>query len=109
MAPQKRPPLPAEIKFQIVDGAAFVRLKEAAKLAGIHPVVLEMAAELLKRVNGSGASFALVTPDLQKNGLGIAAAFKSGLKRYAAAMEPTRKLKVKAYRDGNRLVFWYAS
>jgi hypothetical protein len=102
-------PLPRDAKFTIVDGQNFVRLREAAKLAGIHPVVLEMGKELLSRVGGSGASFALATPELQKAGDEIARTFKVGLRRFAKAMEPQKKIKLKAYRDGNRLVFWYSS
>lgn len=101
--------IPDSAKFQIVDGQPFVRLREAAKLAGIHPVILEMGAELLKRVGGSGAAFALATPDLQKSADAIAKAFKVGLRRYAKAMEPMKKLKLKAYKDGARLVFWYSA
>lgn len=101
--------LPDGSKFQVVDGQSFVRLREAAKLAGIHPVVLEMAGELLKRIGGSGAAFALATPELQRNADEIASTFKTGLRRFAKAMEPTKKIKVKAYKDGQRLVFWYAA
>lgn len=100
--------LPRDAKFQIIDGQPFVRLRDAAKLAGIHPVVLEMGKELLTRVGGSGAAFALATPDLQRNAEAIAKVFKVGLRRLAKALEPTKKIKVKAYRDGRRLVFWYA-
>jgi hypothetical protein len=101
--------LPRDAKFTIVDGQNFVRLREAAKLAGIHPVVLEMGKELLGRVGGSGASFALATPELQKAGEDIARTFKTGLRRFVKAMEPNKKIKLKAFRDGNRLVFWYAA
>lgn len=101
--------IPKDAQFQVVDGQNFVRLRDAAKLAGIHPVVLEMGAELLKRVGGSGASFALATPDLQRNGDDIAKVFKVGLRRFAKAMEPNKKIKLKAFKDGARLVFWYAA
>lgn len=101
--------IPRDAKFAIVDGANFVRLREAAKLAGIHPVVLEMGRELLTRIGGSGASFALATPELQKSAGEIAKTFKRGLRRFAKAMEPTKKIKLKAFREGSRLVFWYSA
>jgi hypothetical protein len=101
--------IPDGAKFQTVDGQDFVRLRDAAKIAGIHPVVLEMGKQLLSRVGGSGASFALATADLQRNADAIAKQFKVGLRRFAKAMEPNRKIKLKAFRDGQRLVFWYAA
>lgn len=101
--------VPRDAKFTLVDGQNFVRLREAAKLAGIHPVVLEMGKELLSRVGGSGAAFALATPELQKAADDIARTFKTGLRRVAKAMEPNKKIKLKAFRDGNRLVFWYSA
>jgi hypothetical protein len=101
--------LPKDAKFQVIDGQNFVRLRDAAKIAGIHPVVLEMGKELLSSVGGRGASFALATPELQKNADALIATFKGGLRRFAKAMEPNRKLKLKAFRDGQRLVFWYSA
>lgn len=101
--------LPRDAKFTIVDGQNFVRLREAAKLAGIHPAVLEMGRELITRVGGSGAAFALATPELQRNAEPIAKMFKLGLRRFAKAMEPTKKIKLKAFREGQRLVFWYTA
>lgn len=101
--------IPDTAKYQIVGGPEFVRLRDAARLAGIHPVVLEMGKELLTRIGGSGASFALATPELQKSADEIAKVFKGGLRRVAKALEPNKKIKLKAYRDGARLVFWYSS
>lgn len=84
-----------------------MRLRDAAKLSGIHPTVLTMGYELLQRIGGSGAAFPLSTIELQRDAGEIAKTFKLGLRRYAKAMEPNKKLKLKAFRDGQRLVFWY--
>lgn len=99
--------IPTDARFAIVDGEQFVRLRDAAKLAGIHPTVLAMGKELLTRVGGSGAAFALATPDLQRSASDVAKQFKTGLRRYAKAMEPQRKIRLRAFKDGARLVFWY--
>lgn len=110
MPKPKTPSLvPRDAKFTIVNGQDFLRLREATKLAGIHPVVLEMGKQLLERIGGTGAAFTLGTPDMQKNADAIIATFKTGLRRFAKAMEPTKKIKLKAYRDGTRLVFWYTA
>lgn len=101
--------LPNDAKWIVVDGQNFVRLREAAKLAGIHPVILEMGKELLTRIGGSGAAFALATPELQREADTIAKLFKAGLKRYAKAMEPNKKISPRVYRDGNRIVCWYTA
>lgn len=101
--------LPRDAKFQVIDGTTFVRLREAAKLSGIHPTVLAMGQELLTRIGGSGAAFPLSTPELVKSSDDIIKTFKVGLRRYAKAMEPTKKLKLKAFREGQRLVFWYTA
>lgn len=97
-------------QFALVDGATFVRLQAAARLAGIHPVILEMGAQLIKRIGngGAGAAFQLETADLERNAAAITSMFKTGLRRYAKAIEPQKKIKVKSVRDGKRLVFWYA-
>lgn len=99
--------LPKDAKFTVVDGQPFVRLRDAARLAGIQPVVLEMGQTLLSRVGGSGAAFALSTPELVRSSDDIIKTFKTGLRRYAKAMEPNQKIKLKAFREGQRLVFWY--
>lgn len=101
--------LPTSVKFEVVEGKKFIEIREAAKLAGIHPVVLEMGQRLLKDVGGAGAAFTLANEAMVKKADDIDAMFKTGLKRIAKAFEPNRKIRVKAHRDGNRLVFWYAA
>ena len=92
----------------IVDGQSFVRMREAAKLSGVHPVALEMAQTLLKGAGNAGAAFVLGTPELVRRADDIAALFKAGLRKAAKAFDPDHKRKVKMHRDGQRLVFWYA-
>ncbi|MGH7185779.1 MAG: hypothetical protein ACREIB_05835 [Pseudomonadota bacterium] len=98
--------LPEKMKFEMISGVAFVKLKDAAKLAGIHPVVLEMGQRLLKKVDGEGAIFALGTAELQKHAEAIEAMIKAGLRKISKVFGPGG-LAVKSVRDGERLVFWY--
>jgi hypothetical protein len=102
-------PIPNNAKFEVLSGEGFIKIREAAKLSGIHPVVLEMAQHLLKNPSTTGASFALATPDLQKRGADIAAMFKSGLKKCAKALDPTHICGVKVHHDDDRVVCWYVA
>lgn len=101
--------LPSTTRFGIIDGEEFVRLRDAAKLAGIHPTCLSMGKELLTQIGGRGVSLALATPELQRAAPDLIKAFKTGLRKVAKAYEPNKKLKLKAFREGNRLVFWYTT
>lgn len=101
--------LPNGAKFESIDGEGFVRIREAAKLGRVHPVVLEMGQRLLKKPNGTGAAFTLATPDLMKRAEDVEKMFKGGLRKVAKALDGEHKYKVKSHRDGNRLVFWYAT
>jgi hypothetical protein len=98
--------LPA-LTFEVVKGESFMQVKAAAKLAGIHPTILEMGQRLLKRPDGEGAEFTLGTPDLLRRANDIETMFVAGLKKVARALGPGG-LSVKCFRDEKRLVFWYA-
>ena len=99
--------IPVGSKFGMIAGETFVQLKAAAKLAGIHPVVLEMGQRLLKQPDSQGAAFDLATPEMLKRADDIEAMFVKGLKKVAGAFGST-PMNVKSYRDDkNRLVFWY--
>lgn len=102
-------PLPDMLTFDVVTGDGFIKVRDAAKLGSVHPAVLEMGQKLLKAPNGTGASFALATPELQKRATELERAIKAGLKRVAKALDKDHKFKVKSVRDGARLIFWYAT
>lgn len=101
--------LPADVKWETVSGQPFVRVREAAKLANVHPVALEMGRKLLDNIGAGGAAFTLSTPAMKSNADAIAKMLRGGLKRVAKAFEPNKKLRVKSHRDGDRLVFWYGA
>lgn len=101
--------IPEGAKFETLEGAKFVAVKDAARLGGIHPVVLEMGQRLIKSIGGAGAAFTLGTPDMVKRADDIASTFKLGLRKVAKALEPNKKIKVKVHQEANRLVFWYAA
>jgi hypothetical protein len=93
--------LPTNVKVEIIEGEGFIKIREAAKLGGVHPVVLEMGQRLLKNPGGAGAAFALATPELQKRADDIAKMFKTGLRRVA----PARVLvRVRPARAGTAIV-----
>lgn len=98
--------LPKTAKVQFVDGKKFIEIKSAAKLAGIHPAVLEMGRRLLNNPDGEGGVFLLATAELQKAGNEIEEVVRAGLRKVARGLGPGG-LAVKSYRDEDRLVFWY--
>ncbi len=101
-------PVAPDAKFAIIDGQNFIRIREAARLSNVHPVVIEMGQKLLKTIGIGGASFELDSPKAKERADDIAKTFRGGLKRVAKTLEPARKIKVKSHRDGNRLVFWFS-
>ena len=98
--------LPTGIRFETIDGGKFMQVKAAARMAGIHPVILEMGQRLLKSQDREGAAFVLATPEMQKRGDDIEAMIVKGLKRVAKASN-TGAVNVKSYRQNDRLTFWY--
>lgn len=99
--------LPETVKLQFVDGKKFIEIKAAARLAGIHPVVLEMGRKLLENPDGQGGVFLLATEQIRKQANEIEQVFRRGLQKVAKTLGPGG-LAVKSYRDEERLVFWYA-
>jgi hypothetical protein len=98
--------LPTTLKFETISGQRFVEIKAAAKLAGVHPVALEMAQKLLKDLN-QGARFVLADRKMEEKASAIEELFRAGLKKVAKAMG--QRLAVRSHKDGNSLVFWYDS
>ena len=98
--------LPQALKIEYLKGQAFIELKAAARLAGIHPEILERARHLLASEGSECCSFKLATPELLKAANEIEALFRTGLNRVAKVFGSVR-FRVKSYRDETRLVFWY--
>ena len=103
---RQRVQLPTNLRFEIVDGKEFIEVREAARLANIHPTALEMGQRLLSTIGNGAASFSLSDGNMQQ-GDEIAKAFKGQLRRVAKVFAPDKKLRVKAVVQGNRLSFWF--
>ena len=104
--PKRKIELP-NAKIEYIQGQPFLKLKEAAKLAGIHPVILEMGKRLLARPDVEGGVFPLKGPEMQKNADAIEQQFVWGLRKIAKALSAI-PLRVKSVREEERLVFFYA-
>ena len=94
------------MKFEVVGGEKFIEIREAAKLAGIHPAIIEMGQRLLKKPGEEGGVFQLTTSELQARGESIEQTFKAGLRKVAKAMGPGG-LAVRSLREDLRITFWY--
>jgi len=105
MKKKKELVLPETLKFEIISGKSFIQTKSAAKLAGIHPVILEMGKKLMESVDGQAAQFFLGTPEMKRKAEDIESEFRSGLKKVAKAFG--NALQIKSYREDNKLFFWY--
>lgn len=92
-------------KAAFINGEALMKVKDAAKIAGLHEAVLAMAQRLLADPSLGGV-WELGTPELKLHADGIKAKFLSGLRKVAKVLGPGG-LNAKALRDGDRLVFWY--
>lgn len=102
--------IPRGAQFAEINGVDFVRIREAAKLAGLPPLVLQMGQRLLDCANlEKGVKFDLDTPDLKARGADLQKFFKTGLTRVVKALKPNVAYHVKAHRDGAKIVFWLAS
>ena len=99
--------LPKTVKIDYVKGEAFIRLRDAAKLAGIPAPVLEMGQRLLKSGNTEGATFVLGTPELQAKANEIAQVFKSGLRKVGKVFGGGAPMVPKVWCDGEKIVCWY--
>lgn len=99
--------LPDTVKVVYLSGEPFIAIKAAARLAGIHPAVLEMAQRLTKKPGTEAGLFELATVELRSKATEIEAVFVSGLRKAARALVGPGKLTVRSHREGNRLTFWY--
>ena len=97
--------LPEKVKIEYISGGAFIALKSASKLAGIHPAITEMGLTLLKKPN-EGGIYVLGTPEMLNKANEIELLFRDGLRRIAKIFGPGGQA-VKSYREENRLIFWY--
>lgn len=98
--------LPADVQFTRVNGDVLVKIRDAHKIASIHPVALEMAEELLTGVGSVGAAFELATSEFLASAGPIEKRLKRDLKRAAKQLDTAHTYRVKSVRDGDRLVFW---
>lgn len=101
--------LPNHYKIQTIAGKEFIELRNAAKLAGVHPAVLEMGQILLKNLEQGGV-FMLASRAKQEKATEIDEVFRSGLKKVIRSLGPGG-LSVKSLvdRDNDRIVFWLQS
>lgn len=101
--------IPLAAKFVTIDGDAFVSVRDAAKVAKLHPVAFSMAGELLKGIGSRGCAFLLETPELQANGTAIEKRLVKDLRKSVKKLEPGRKIKAKSRRAEDRIVFWLSA
>lgn len=95
-------------KVGFLDEQEFIHLRDAAKLSGIHPAILEMARTLLKKPGEQAGYFQLATPALVKQASDIQKVFVRGLVRVAKALNTSQyAVVVKTGREKDRLAFWY--
>lgn len=104
--PRQTLSIPVNLKFEILKGEAFMRVRQAAKLAGLHPAILEMGQRLLQHAEAEAGVFQLATPEMKAKGDAIEEAFVKGLRRVARALG--QNVNVRSVREGDRLTFWYA-
>lgn len=115
-----KPPIPrkrladligASPTFQVVDGVTFVKVRDAAKIATLHPGVLEMSREMLVNVGGKGMAYPLSTHLDKMNRQDIARLLKAQLAKVAKVLAPTRRLRTHVVQDPSgtpRIVCWYS-
>jgi len=96
--------------FQVIDGQTFVRVRDAAKVATLHPVVIDMGKEMLASIGGKGVGYALVNQTDKLNKQKIALHFKTQLRKFAKVMQPEKKLRTNVVLDPTsaRIVCWYS-
>jgi hypothetical protein len=102
--------IPEDAHYQVLDGPGFVRIREASKLRGLHPLVVSMGREMVQRIGGgSGVAFPLSTPELREKANETLHMLKVGLAKYAKAMVQDKHLTPQVYRDttSERIVCWY--
>lgn len=98
--------LPDSLKIEFIKGESFIRAKHAARLAGIHPAILEMGQKLLQSVDGQAGVFVLGNAEMKAKAHEIEALFVKGLRKVGQLFGPG--VRVKSTREGDRLLFWYA-
>jgi hypothetical protein len=98
--------LPDSLKIDFIKGESFIRAKQAARLAGIHPAILEMGQKLLQSVDGQAGVFVLGSQEMKTRAREIEELFVKGLRKVGRAFGSG--VTVKSSREGDRLLFWYA-
>jgi len=98
--------LPQDLKIESINGEQFMKVRAAARLAGVHPAVLSMGQRLLKE-SGQGSYFKLADPKMVSNAAAIETSMLRDLKRVVRALAG-KGHKAKSYLDYDqkRIVFW---
>lgn len=97
--------------FQVIDGQTFVRVRDASKVAALHPMVIDMGKEMLASIGGKGTAYPLLNQTDKLNKQDIARLLLLQLRKFAKVMEPSKKLNTHAVLDPTaaRIVCWYSS
>jgi hypothetical protein len=98
--------LPEKFTLEYVKGEPFIKLASAAKLAKIHPVILEMGQNLLKNPQQAGI-FILGNAELKRKVNDIEREFVRGLRKILLIFGGNKRMKVSSYLSEDRLHFWY--
>lgn len=98
--------LPIPTTFEMVGGEMLVKAKAAAKLAGVHPVAMEIVRKLQGEPS-KGAVFVLGDKAMKEKALEIERALVSDLRKIVRAWG--LGFKAKSTREGDRLLFWFDS
>ena len=95
-----------KVKIEIVSGDGFIKIRDAARLSRIHPVVLEMGQKLIDSPGKAAARFNLATKDLKDNAEDLKKTMLAGLRKVAAYLGDG-SLTPRCSRMGDSLNFWY--
>ena len=95
-----------KVKIEIITGDGFIKIRDAARLSRIHPIVLEMGQKLIDSPGKAAARFSLATKDLKDNAEDLKTTMLTGLRKVARYLGDGT-LTLKCSRIGDSLNFWY--
>ena len=95
-----------KVKIEIITGDGFIKIRDAARLSRIHPVVLEMGQKLIDSPGKAAARFSLATKDLKDNVEELKKTMLAGLRKVAGYVGDGT-LTPRCSRIGDSLNFWY--
>lgn len=95
-----------KVKIEIITGDGFIKIRDAARLSRIHPVMLEMGQKLIDSPGKAAARFSLATKDLKDNAEDLKKIMLSDLRKVAGYLGDGT-LTPKCSRMGDSLNFWY--